>query len=159
MIPPGSIIGILGGGQLGRMTALAAAALGYRCHIFCPEPDSPAKRVTPFATTADYNDRAAVNLGAPHHAVGRHQLGEMALIVIARPSGDRADFVKAALIDEPVEALAYRELAGIVLALDLVGAAERLCLPLPLAQLVQFRLPAHPYLRFPKRCHSIGQSS
>ncbi len=60
MIEPGGTIGILGGGQLGRMTALAAATLGYRCHIFCPEPDSPAKRVTPFATTAEYDDRAAL---------------------------------------------------------------------------------------------------
>jgi 5-(carboxyamino)imidazole ribonucleotide synthase len=60
MIEPGGTIGILGGGQLGRMTALAAAALGYRCHIFCPEPDSPAKRVTAFATTAGYDDRGAL---------------------------------------------------------------------------------------------------
>jgi 5-(carboxyamino)imidazole ribonucleotide synthase len=60
MIEPGSTIGILGGGQLGRMTALAAAQLGYRAHIFCPEPDSPAKLVTAFSTTADYGDRAAL---------------------------------------------------------------------------------------------------
>jgi 5-(carboxyamino)imidazole ribonucleotide synthase len=60
MIAPGGTIGILGGGQLGRMTALAAAALGYRCHIFCPERDSPASQVTPLATIADYNDRAAL---------------------------------------------------------------------------------------------------
>lgn len=60
MIEPGATIGILGGGQLGRMTALAAAALGYRTHVFCPERDSPAKLVTPFATTADYSDRAAL---------------------------------------------------------------------------------------------------
>src|SRR5690349_476609 len=60
MIEPGGTIGILGGGQLGRMTALAAAALGYRCHIFSPEPDSSAKRVTALATTADYGDRVAL---------------------------------------------------------------------------------------------------
>jgi len=60
MIPPGSTIGILGGGQLGRMTALAAAQLGYRCHVFCPERDSPAKQVTALATTAQYSDRAAL---------------------------------------------------------------------------------------------------
>jgi len=34
MLPPGSTIGILGGGQLGRMTAMAAACLGYRAHVF-----------------------------------------------------------------------------------------------------------------------------
>jgi 5-(carboxyamino)imidazole ribonucleotide synthase len=60
MIEPGGTIGMLGGGQLGRMTALAAAALGYRSHVFCPEPDAPAKRVTALATTADYGDRAAL---------------------------------------------------------------------------------------------------
>ncbi|MGH7076108.1 MAG: 5-(carboxyamino)imidazole ribonucleotide synthase [Stellaceae bacterium] len=60
MIAPGGIIGILGGGQLGRMTALAAAALGYRCHIYCPEPASPAMQVTPLATVAGYHDRAAL---------------------------------------------------------------------------------------------------
>ena len=42
MIAPGGTIGILGGGQLGRMLALAAAPLGYRCHIFSPEPGGPA---------------------------------------------------------------------------------------------------------------------
>jgi 5-(carboxyamino)imidazole ribonucleotide synthase len=60
MIPPGSIIGILGGGQLGRMTALAAAALGYKSHIYCPDADAPAKQVTAFSTTAPYEDRAAL---------------------------------------------------------------------------------------------------
>ena len=40
-LAPGSTIGILGGGQLGRMSAMAAARLGYRCHVFAPEPDSP----------------------------------------------------------------------------------------------------------------------
>src|SRR3546814_6672256 len=37
-LPPGSTIGILGAGQLGRMIAVAAAQLGYRCHIFAPSP-------------------------------------------------------------------------------------------------------------------------
>ena len=60
LIAPGATIGILGGGQLGRMTALAAAELGYRAHVFCPERDSPAKQVTAFATTAPYDDRAAL---------------------------------------------------------------------------------------------------
>src|SRR4026208_2338463 len=39
-LPPGSTIGILGGGQLGRMTALAAAQLGYRCIVYSPEAHS-----------------------------------------------------------------------------------------------------------------------
>jgi 5-(carboxyamino)imidazole ribonucleotide synthase len=57
-IPPGSVIGILGGGQLGRMTALAAARLGYRCHIFCPDADAPAVEVAAAATIAPYDDIA-----------------------------------------------------------------------------------------------------
>ena len=60
-LPPGSVIGILGGGQLGRMIALAAARLGYRCHVYCPEPDAPAAEVAAFATRADYGDEAALD--------------------------------------------------------------------------------------------------
>jgi 5-(carboxyamino)imidazole ribonucleotide synthase len=60
MLPPGSTIGILGGGQLGRMTALAAARLGYRTHIFANEPDSPAAQVSAAATVAPFGDAAAV---------------------------------------------------------------------------------------------------
>jgi 5-(carboxyamino)imidazole ribonucleotide synthase len=60
MLPPGSTIGILGGGQLGRMTALAAANLGYRTHIFANEADSPAVQVAADATIASYSDPAAV---------------------------------------------------------------------------------------------------
>ncbi len=59
-VPPGAVIGILGGGQLGRMTAMAAARLGYRCHVFCPEADSPAAEVAWTATVADYGDEAAL---------------------------------------------------------------------------------------------------
>lgn len=57
---PGATIGILGGGQLGRMLALAAAPLGYRCHIYTPETDSPAAQVSAAATVADYDDWAAL---------------------------------------------------------------------------------------------------
>jgi 5-(carboxyamino)imidazole ribonucleotide synthase len=60
MLPPGSTIGILGGGQLGRMTALAAANLGYRTHIFVNEADSPAVQVAAAATIAPFSDVAAL---------------------------------------------------------------------------------------------------
>jgi 5-(carboxyamino)imidazole ribonucleotide synthase len=59
-LPPGSTIGILGGGQLGRMLALAAARLGFRCHIFCPDPDSPAFDVAAEKTVAAYGDASAL---------------------------------------------------------------------------------------------------
>ncbi|MBL8688302.1 MAG: 5-(carboxyamino)imidazole ribonucleotide synthase [Rhodospirillaceae bacterium] len=60
-LPPGSTIGMMGGGQLGRMTALAAAELGYRVHVFTPEKDSPCQQVTDRATVADYNDTTALD--------------------------------------------------------------------------------------------------
>ena len=54
-------IGILGGGQLGRMLALAAARLGFRCHVFAPSPDSPAFDVVHRVTCADYTDTEALD--------------------------------------------------------------------------------------------------
>jgi 5-(carboxyamino)imidazole ribonucleotide synthase len=60
MIPPGETIGILGGGQLGRMLAMAAAQLGYRCHIYAPEPDSIAAEVAPAFTCGRWDDTAAL---------------------------------------------------------------------------------------------------
>ena len=60
-IPPGAAIGILGGGQLGRMLALAAARLGYRAHVFCPDADAPALQVAAAATVAEYADGAALD--------------------------------------------------------------------------------------------------
>jgi 5-(carboxyamino)imidazole ribonucleotide synthase len=59
-LAPGATIGILGGGQLGRMTVLAAARLGYRCHVFATERDSPAEQVCGIATVAEFADRAAL---------------------------------------------------------------------------------------------------
>ena len=61
MLAPGATIGILGGGQLGRMIALAAARLGYRCHIFDDEAESPAAQVCDSATVADFRDAAALD--------------------------------------------------------------------------------------------------
>jgi 5-(carboxyamino)imidazole ribonucleotide synthase len=60
MLAPGAVIGIVGGGQLGRMIALAAARLGYRCHILTPEQGSPAAQVTSLATVAAYDDVTAL---------------------------------------------------------------------------------------------------
>ncbi|MGH2340522.1 5-(carboxyamino)imidazole ribonucleotide synthase [Segnochrobactraceae bacterium EtOH-i3] len=61
ILSPGDTIGILGGGQLGRMIALAAARLGLRTHIFCPDADSPAFDVAHAFTRAPYDDRAALS--------------------------------------------------------------------------------------------------
>jgi 5-(carboxyamino)imidazole ribonucleotide synthase len=63
-LKPGDTIGILGGGQLGRMLALAAARLGLKAQIFSPDPDSPAFDVVQHATCAEYADVEALELFA-----------------------------------------------------------------------------------------------
>ncbi|ANY19157.1 N5-carboxyaminoimidazole ribonucleotide synthase [Tsuneonella dongtanensis] len=60
MLRVGGTIGILGGGQLGRMLALAAAPLGYRCHIYTPERDSVAAEVAAEVTVAPFTDPLAL---------------------------------------------------------------------------------------------------
>ncbi|WP_276315596.1 5-(carboxyamino)imidazole ribonucleotide synthase [Salinarimonas soli] len=60
MIRPGQTLGILGGGQLGRMLALAAARLGLKVHIYTPDADSPAAVVAGACTLAPYDDEAAL---------------------------------------------------------------------------------------------------
>ncbi len=59
-LKPGDAIGILGGGQLGRMLALAAAPLGLRAHIFCPDKRSPAFQVADAISCNDYEDEGAL---------------------------------------------------------------------------------------------------
>jgi 5-(carboxyamino)imidazole ribonucleotide synthase len=61
MIEPGATIGILGGGQLGRMLALAAASMGYRVHVLAPEAELPAGDVAAEVTRAAYDDFAALD--------------------------------------------------------------------------------------------------
>ncbi|MFV0512396.1 MAG: 5-(carboxyamino)imidazole ribonucleotide synthase [Jhaorihella sp.] len=56
----GAAIGILGGGQLGRMLAMAAARLGLRCHVYDPGHDPPAGQVASRVTTAPWDDAAAL---------------------------------------------------------------------------------------------------
>jgi len=59
-LPPGSTIGVLGGGQLGRMIALAAARLGIRTHIYAHRADEPACQVSSAVTTGEWSDEAAL---------------------------------------------------------------------------------------------------
>jgi 5-(carboxyamino)imidazole ribonucleotide synthase len=57
---PGATIGVMGGGQLGRMFAIAARRMGYRVHTFSPEENGPAAQFSDRATAASYEDEAAV---------------------------------------------------------------------------------------------------
>ena len=59
-LSPGSTIGILGGGQLGRMLAIAAARLGLRCHIYADDAEAPAFDVAPARTLAPFDDEGAL---------------------------------------------------------------------------------------------------
>lgn len=59
-LPPGSVIGILGGGQLGRMLASAAAKLGLKTHIFAPEDTPPAAETSGMLTSGSFDDEAAL---------------------------------------------------------------------------------------------------
>ncbi|WP_371168540.1 5-(carboxyamino)imidazole ribonucleotide synthase [Aliiroseovarius sp. 2305UL8-7] len=59
-LAPGATIGILGGGQLGRMLSVAASRLGFRTHIFEPGSNPPAGHVANHVTTANYGDHAAL---------------------------------------------------------------------------------------------------
>ncbi|MEM6853710.1 MAG: 5-(carboxyamino)imidazole ribonucleotide synthase [Planctomycetota bacterium] len=68
-IPQGATLGMLGGGQLGRMFTDAAHALGYRVHVFCPEADCPATQIADEHTQAGYGDLDAVSRFAESVAV------------------------------------------------------------------------------------------
>jgi 5-(carboxyamino)imidazole ribonucleotide synthase len=60
-LPQGATIGILGGGQLGRMLSVAASRLGYRCNVYDPGANPPAGDVCAQVTMADWEDVAALN--------------------------------------------------------------------------------------------------
>ncbi|MCA0211217.1 MAG: 5-(carboxyamino)imidazole ribonucleotide synthase [Proteobacteria bacterium] len=66
MLPPGSTIGILGGGQLGRMLAVAAAQLGYHVHIYAPDRESVAAQVAAQHTQAAWDDESRLAAFAAH---------------------------------------------------------------------------------------------
>ena len=59
-LPPGSTIGILGGGQLGRMLAMAAARLGLKTHIYSDEANAPAFDVAAAKSVGSYGDSDAI---------------------------------------------------------------------------------------------------
>lgn len=93
-IAPGGTIGILGGGQLGRMTAMAARSLGYSVHVLDPDPDCPAKPVADRCITAPFDDADAAADLARHcdvvtleiEQVGIEALAAAARHVPVRPS-------------------------------------------------------------------------
>ena len=69
MIPPGSVLGVLGSGQLGRMFTIAARRMGYRVHTFSPDEDTPTGQVADVEVTASYDDLDALRTFAKQVAV------------------------------------------------------------------------------------------
>src|SRR4051812_18929362 len=72
-IAPGATIGIIGGGQLGRMLAPAAAQLGYRTHIFDPHEPPPAADVAAHVTRASFDDSEALRRFASQVGVATYE--------------------------------------------------------------------------------------
>ncbi|HEX6050520.1 MAG TPA: ATP-grasp domain-containing protein, partial [Gemmatimonadaceae bacterium] len=86
MIEPGSTIGILGGGQLGRMTGFAARSLGYDVHVLDPDPNCPASAVASRVVAARFDDAVAAASLAEQCAVVTleiEQIGSGALHAVA----------------------------------------------------------------------------
>jgi len=111
-LPPGSTIGILGGGQLGRMMALAAARIGYRCHIFDPHGAPCAAEVSAHFTRAEFDDEAALErFGAscdvvtyefenlpvePLRLLGDRLKPGLKSLAVAQDRGDEKSFLESA---------------------------------------------------------------
>ena len=140
ILPPGSTIGILGGGQLGRMLAIAAAQLGYRSHIYAPEASGPATEVSAEWTQAGYDDAAALERFAKGVGVVTYEfenvppaaLDLLESLVPIRP-GKRSLQVSRY---RPAEKQLVRDLGGrtapfraIETAGDLAGAVEEIGVP------------------------------
>jgi 5-(carboxyamino)imidazole ribonucleotide synthase len=95
VIPPGSTIGVLGSGQLGRMMAIAARRMGYRVHTYSPAEETPTGQVADLEIAADYEDLEAIRLFAKgvdvvtfeFENVSTEAAAAAAEIVPVRPSG------------------------------------------------------------------------
>ena len=84
MVPPGSTIGVLGGGQLGRMLALAAARLGLRTHVYAHHPDEPAAQVAARTTLGEWSDAAALDRFAQAVDVVTYEFENVPVAVVER---------------------------------------------------------------------------
>jgi 5-(carboxyamino)imidazole ribonucleotide synthase len=136
---PGSTIGVLGGGQLGRMMALSGSAMGYRFVALDPAPDSPCGQVTPQITAA-YNDREAARELAQRADVITYEFENVDAGVAALlseesyvPQGSRLLYTtqhrlreKAAIEAAGVPVAPYRKVGSLA---ELTAAAADLGLP------------------------------
>jgi len=139
-LPPGATIGILGGGQLGRMLAMAAARLGMRCHVLCPDAGSPAFDVAAERTVAAYDDPTALDAFARAVDVATYEfenvpvaaVERLAAIVPVRP-GARALAVGQDRLTEKqflqARGIGVADFAAVASAAELRHAVEHVGLP------------------------------
>jgi 5-(carboxyamino)imidazole ribonucleotide synthase len=140
MIPPGSTIGVLGGGQLGRMFAMAARRLGYRVHTLAPEDDTPTGQIADVEINAPYDDVEAVAAFAKAVDVVTFEFENVPAAAaaaaeahaIVRPNGRALSIAQHRLREKTFLAehgLPVARFAPISTAADLSGALERVGCP------------------------------
>jgi len=139
-LEPGATIGILGGGQLGRMLAQAAARLGFKCHVFAPSPDSPAFDVVHRVTCADYSDTQALDRFAADVDVVTYEFENVPAAAAAFLSARVAVLPDTAVLATTQDRLAEKNFiaalgigtapfAAVDVASDLAAALERIGRP------------------------------
>lgn len=139
-LPPNATIGLVGGGQLGRMSALAAARLGYRCHILTREEDSPASQVSAATTISDYSDPASLRrfaeavdvISFEFENVSAEGLDLLASIKPVRPSPTVLRISQDRIIEKSFlnkAGVRTTDWAGVASTDELYEAAERLGYP------------------------------
>ena len=145
IVGPGSTIGIIGGGQLGKMLSLAAAQLGYKCHIFDPHDRPCAADVAAHFTSAAYDDRAALERFAAEVDVATYEFENLPVeplallgaklrpgtrsLAVAQDRSEEKSFIEAcgARVAKwrPVETLAEVEAAVADIGMPLVLKTRR----------------------------------
>ncbi|MBX3145583.1 MAG: 5-(carboxyamino)imidazole ribonucleotide synthase [Gemmatimonadales bacterium] len=140
MIPPGGTLGLLGGGQLGRMFTLRARAMGYEVVVLEPDPDSPAGAVATRHLTAPYDDlqaletlvRSVAAVTTEFENVPASTLDWLAEQIECRPSGTAVAICQDRLIEKSflrAHGIATAPFESIEVAADLPGAWDRLGAP------------------------------
>ncbi len=105
VIPPGSALGVLGGGQLGRMFTIAARRMGYRVHTYSPDEDTPTGQVADVEVTASYDDLDALRAFARQVSVVTFEFEN---IPARRGGGHRVDRAGPAVRRRPARGAAAR---------------------------------------------------
>src|SRR6056297_1050079 len=141
VILPGSTIGMVGGGQLGRMFAVAAASMGYDVVVFCESVDTPAAQVAAGSVVGKLNDTDAIDAFASQCDVITLEFENIPAMTIARCSQLAATYPSASVLaaaqDRWIEkstlqaaGLPVTPFAKVDDAASLIAAAESLGWPL-----------------------------